>query len=185
MTVAIRQAAVQKPPRNNIARSGILPGTKSVKRFRAWDVDQAWLLPPSVQELVPENHLAHFVRNTVREHLDLTEIYAAYSDSDGGRPPFHPAMMVALLLYAYATGVYSSRRIARACEERVDFMAVTAQEKPDFRTISLFRKTHLKALGELFQQASDPAAARVTGGSRPSPRDTRGAQVTRKPRARP
>ena len=61
-------------------------------------------------------------------------------------------MMVALLLYAYSTGVYSSRRIARACETRVDFMAVTATEKPDFRTIALFRKTHLKALGELFAQ---------------------------------
>ena len=125
---------------------------RTAKRFRPWDVDQAWLLPPSVHELVPAGHLAHFVRDTVREQLDLTEIYAAYSDADGGRPPFHPAMMVSLLLYAYSTGVYSSRKIARGCEERVDFMAVTAQEKPDFRTISLFRKTHLESLAALFQQ---------------------------------
>jgi transposase len=115
-------------------------------------VDQAWLLPPSVHELVPEGHLAHFVRDTVREQLDLSAIYAAYSDDERGRPPFNPTMMVALLLYAYSTGVYASRKIATACETRVDFMAVTAMEKPDFRTIALFRKTHLEALAALFAQ---------------------------------
>jgi transposase len=95
--------------------------------------------------------LAHLVRDTVRESLDLSVIYDAYEE-DRGRPPYHPTMMTALLLYAYAQGVYSSRRIAKACEERVDFMAVTAMEKPDFRTISDFRKRHLKALGALFGQ---------------------------------
>jgi transposase len=125
---------------------------RTAKRFRPWDVDQAWLLPPSVHELVPQGHLAHFVRDAVREHLDLSAIQAAYSDDERGRPPFHPGMMVALLLYGYSTGVYSSRRIAQACETRVDFMAVTAMEKPDFRTIALFRKTHLEALAALFVQ---------------------------------
>ena len=94
------------------------------KTFRPWDVDQSWLLPPSVHDLVPPDHLAHFVRDTVREALDLTAILAAY-DEERGYPPYHPGMMVALLLYAYCRGVYSSRQIARACEERVDFMAVT------------------------------------------------------------
>jgi len=115
-------------------------------------VDQAWLLPPSVHEFVPEGHLAHFVRDTVREHLDLTAIYATYSDDERGRPPYNPTMMVALLLYAYSSGVYSSRKIATACETRVDFMAVTAMEKPDFRTIAVFRKTHLESLATLFAQ---------------------------------
>lgn len=121
------------------------------KTFRPWDVDQLWLLPPSVQELVPAGHLAHLVRDTVRETLDLSAILGEY-DEERGYPPYHPAMMTALLLYGYCQGVYSSRRLARACEERVDFMAVTALQKPDFRTISEFRKRHLDALGELFGQ---------------------------------
>ena len=110
------------------------------KTFRPWDVEQRWLLPPSVHELVPSGHLAHFVRDTVRQDLER------------GYPPYHPTMMVALLLYAYSRGVYSSRRIAQACEERLDFMAVTAMNRPDFRTIAKFRQRHLRALGDLFVQ---------------------------------
>jgi transposase len=121
------------------------------KTFRPWDVEQGWLLPASVQELVPAGHVAHFVRETVRESLDLRAIFSAYEE-ERGYPPYHPAMMVALLLYAYSRGVYSSRRIAQACEERVDFMAVTALNRPDFRTIATFRRRHLKMLGELFVQ---------------------------------
>ena len=121
------------------------------KSFRSWDVEQPLLLPPSVQELVPAGHLAHFVRDTVRESLELSAILDDYSE-ERGYPPYHPVMMTALLLYAYCQGIYSSRRIARACEERVDFMAVTARQKPDFRTISAFRKRHLRALGALFGQ---------------------------------
>ena len=121
------------------------------KTFRSWDVDQVWLLPPSVHELVPEGHLAHLVRDTVRETLDLSAILDTYAE-ERGYPPYHPVMMTALLLYAYSQGIYSSRRIARACEERVDFMAVTAQQKPDFRTINDFRGRHLKALADLFLQ---------------------------------
>ena len=97
------------------------------KSFRAWDVEQPVLLPPSVQELVPAGHLAHFIRDTVRETLDLSAILSEYAE-ERGYPPYHPVMMVALLLYAYCQGIYSSRRIARACEERVDFMAVTARQ---------------------------------------------------------
>jgi transposase len=121
------------------------------KKFREWPVDQLWLLPPSIKEFVPEGHLAHFVRDTVRDSLNLSAIVMVYQE-ERGQPPFHPGMMVALLLYAYCQGVYSSRRIARACEERVDFMAVTAMQKPDFRTIALFRKRHLEALSKLFVQ---------------------------------
>jgi len=121
------------------------------KTFRSWDVEQPLLLAPSVQELVPAGHLAHFVRDTVRESLDLSPILKVYRE-ERGYPPYHPVMMTALLLYAYCQGIYSSRRMARACEERVDFMAVTARQTPDFRTISEFRKRHLKALGALFGQ---------------------------------
>lgn len=121
------------------------------KTFRSWDVDQIWLLPPSVRDLVAEGHLSHFVRQTVCESLDLSAILEQYTE-ERGYPPYHPAMMTALLLYAYTQGIYSSRRIARGCEQRVDFMAVTALQKPDFRTISDFRKRHLEALGALFVQ---------------------------------
>lgn len=121
------------------------------KTFKSWDVDQLVLLPPSIQELVPAGHLAHFVRDMVRDSLDLSAILKTYTE-DRGFPPDDPIMMTALLLYAYCQGHYASRRIAKACEERVDFMAVTARQAPDFRTVSDFRKRHLTALGELFTQ---------------------------------
>jgi transposase len=121
------------------------------KTFRAWDVDQAWLLAPSVHDFVPAGHLAHFVRDTVREALDLSAILCEYK-GEQGQPPYHPGMLVALLLYGYSRGVYSSRRLARACEERLDVMAVTGLNRPDFRTISDFRKRHLTALSGLFVQ---------------------------------
>src|SRR5919107_4672390 len=121
------------------------------KTFRPWDVDQSWLLPPSVHDLVPPDHLAHFVRDTVREALDLTAILAAY-DEERGYPPYRPGMMVALLLYAYCRGVYSSRQIARACEERVDFMAVTGPQRAGFRTGAAFRRRPLPPLPRLFRQ---------------------------------
>jgi transposase len=121
------------------------------KIFRAWDVDQEWLLPPSVHEFVPAGHMAHFVRDTVRVGLDLSAIMADYAELRG-QPPYHPGMMLALLLYGYSRGVYASRRLAQACEERVDFMAVTGMQRPDFHTISEFRRRHLKALPELFVQ---------------------------------
>ena len=80
------------------------------KTFRPWDLEQRILL--SVHELVPAGHMAHFVRDTVREDLDLSRIMETYSE-ERGYPPYHPAMMLALLLYAYSRGVYSSRKIAQ------------------------------------------------------------------------
>jgi|SRR5580700_5512484 transposase len=121
------------------------------KTFRPWDVDQVWLLPASIHDFVPPEHPAHLVREIVRGELDLTPILSVY-DEERGQPPYHPAMMVALLLYAYSRGVYSSRQIARGCEERLDFQAVTALNRPDFRTISDFRQRHLEALAGLFRQ---------------------------------
>jgi len=124
------------------------------KTFRAWDVDQRVLFPASAGELVPRDHLAHFVRELVRGELDLGPILATY-DEERGQPPYHPAMMTALLLYAYCRGVYSSRKIETGCAERVDFMAVTGMAKPDHSTISGFRKEHLGALAGLFTEVLD------------------------------
>ena len=121
------------------------------KTFRAWKIDEPLLLPVSVQEFVAKDHLARFVLSVVKEELDLTEIMSCYC-SEKGQPPFHPVMMTALLLYAYCCGIYSSRRIAKACRERVDFMSMVALDPPDFRTIADFRRRHLKALSELFLQ---------------------------------
>jgi transposase len=121
------------------------------KTFRPWKIDEPQFLPPAAQDFVAKDHLARFMVSLVTEELDLTEITASYL-GEKGQPPFHPAMMTALLLYAYCCGVYSSRRIAKACRERVDFMSIVALDPPDFRTLCEFRKRHLKALSRLFVQ---------------------------------
>ena len=121
------------------------------KDFRAWKIDEAQLLPPSVQDYVPRDHVSRLIVSLVRESLDLSEITCRYT-SGLGQPPFDPRMMTALLLHGYASGLYSSRRIAKAALERADFMMIVAGDPPDFRTISEFRKRHLKALAGLFVQ---------------------------------
>jgi transposase len=128
------------------------------KTFRDWSLDQALLLPPSVHDFVPADHLSRFVVTLVTEELDVSAIMASYQ-GEKGQPPYHPAMMVSLLLYAYAVGVYSSRKIAKACMERVDFMAIVALQAPDFRTVSEFRRRHLAALSALFVQVLKLCAA--------------------------
>jgi len=121
------------------------------KTFRAWKIDQPLLLPLAVQDFIAPGHLARFVLALIADEIDLIVIVAAYSN-EKGQPPFNPHMMTALLLYAYCCGIYSSRRIALACRERVDFMSIVAFDPPDFRTIATFRKRHLKALSGLFVQ---------------------------------
>jgi transposase len=121
------------------------------KHFRPWKIDQPQLLPADVSEYVPKEHLARFIVALVRESLDLSEFEASYP-SVLGQPPFDPRLMVALLLTAYASGIYASRRIMKACEDRLDFKMIVAQDVPDFRTISEFRKRHLTALEKLFVQ---------------------------------
>jgi len=121
------------------------------KHFRPWKIDETHLLPPSVQDYVAENHLSRLIVSlVVRESLELSEIAGSYR-SGLGQPPFDPQMMTGLLLHSYASGLYSSR-IARATVERADFMMMVASDPPDFRTISDFRKRHLKALAALFVQ---------------------------------
>jgi transposase len=93
---------------------------------------------------------ARFVVNLLRDDIDLGEITGRYG-SERGQPPFDPIRMTALLLYSYCCGIYSLRRIAKACHERID-MSIVGLDAPDFRTIAEFRKRHLKALGALFRQ---------------------------------
>ncbi len=121
------------------------------KDFRPWRIDEAQLLPPSVQDYVPKGHLSRLIVALVREELDLSAISGSYR-SVLGQPPFDPRLMTALLLHGYASGIYASRRIAKAAVERADFMMLVAGDPPDFRTISDFRKRHLKALAALFVQ---------------------------------
>jgi len=121
------------------------------KDFRFWKIDEAQLLPPSVQDYVRKDHLSRLIVALVREELDLSGIRVSYR-SALGQPPFDPRMMTALLLHGYASGLYASRRIARAAVERADFMMIVAGDAPDFRTISEFRKRHLEALAALFVQ---------------------------------
>lgn len=120
--------------------------------FPQWHVDDVWLLPPSVHDLVPAGHIAHFVRDVVREGVDLAPLLERY-EGERSAPAFHPGMMTALLLYAYSQGIHSSRQVAQACEERLDFAAVTGLQRPDARTIAEFRKRHLSILVRLFTQA--------------------------------
>ena len=121
------------------------------KDFRAWKIDEVQLLPPSVQDYVPKDHLSQLMVALVTEELDLSAISGSYG-SALGQPPFDPRMMTALLLHGYASGIYSSRRIAKAAVERADFMMIVAGDPADFRTISEFRRRHLKALASLFVQ---------------------------------
>src|SRR5215210_2665750 len=121
------------------------------KDFRPWKIDEAQLLPASVQDYVPRDHLSRLIVALVREELDLSAIIGSYK-SGLGQPPFEPRMMTALLLHGYASGIYSSRRIAKAAVERAGFMMIVAGDPPDFRTISEFRRRHLKALAGLFVQ---------------------------------
>ena len=122
-----------------------------MKTYRPYCIDQPLLLPPDLREWLPEDHLAYFISDLI-DQLDLTPILREYEDETRGYPPYHPVMMVKVLVYAYATGVYSSRQIARRLVEDIAFRVLGAGNFPDFRTIAAFRKRHLKALGELFVQ---------------------------------
>jgi transposase len=119
------------------------------KTYRDWSPDQSYLLPPSPHDWLPEDDLVYFLLDTIAT-IDLAAIFAHYERESRGRPPFHPRMMVALLLYCYATGTRSSRKIMRRCRTDVACRIIVGDDIPDFRTISDFRKTHLARLEALF-----------------------------------
>lgn len=122
------------------------------REFLPYDPDQQFLLPPSMREWVPEDHLVWFVSDLV-DSLDLSGILAVYEKGDlRGRPGYNPVMMTKLLVYAYAVGKPSSRRIERACWEEIPFRVLSADNHPDHTSIADFRKTHLAALAGLFVQ---------------------------------
>ncbi len=121
------------------------------KTYRPWDPERYRHEAQSPAGKLPEGDLVFFLLDTV-PRLDLQRFYAPYEKETRGAPPFDPAMMVCLLLYAYCVGVFSSRKIALACERNLAFMAIVGQERPDFRTISDFRTQHLEAFKEVFVQ---------------------------------
>ena len=121
------------------------------KSYRPYLPEQELLLPPSLRDWLPESHLVYFVSDVV-DQLDLSAIEKVYEKEWRGQPPYHPRLMVKLLVYGYCLGVRSSRKIAQRLVEDVPFRVLAAANQPDFRTISDFRKIHLEALEQLFQQ---------------------------------
>jgi transposase len=121
------------------------------KTYRPYVPEQDLLLPPSLREWLPENHLAFFVSDLI-DQLDLSAITSGYEDEDRGYPPYHPVMLTKVVVYAYCVGVFSSRRIQRRLVEDVAFRVLAAGNEPDFRTIADFRKRHLPALRGFFEQ---------------------------------
>jgi transposase len=121
------------------------------KTYRAYLPEQDLLLPPSLRDWLPEDHLAYFVCEVV-EQLDLSAIESVYEEEERGQPPYHPRRMTKILIYGYCVGVFSSRRMQKKLSEDVGFRVLAAGNQPDFRTISDFRKLHLGALEGLFDQ---------------------------------
>jgi transposase len=121
------------------------------KGYRAYLPNQDFLLPPSLREWLPENHLVYFVSDVV-ENLDLSAMDAVYGDEQRGQPPYDPGMMTKLLIYGYCIGLFSSRRIQQRLHEDIAFRVLAAGNAPNFRTISDFRKIHLATLEGLFEQ---------------------------------
>ena len=134
------------------------------KTYRPYVPEQDLLLPPSLREWLPEDHLAYFVSDLI-DALDLSAVTAVYEDEERGYPPYHPVMLTKVLVYGYCVGVFSSRRIQRRLLEDIPFRVLAAGNQPDFRTIADFRKIHLTALRGLFEQvlqmARDLGALRV------------------------
>lgn len=121
------------------------------KVYRPYFPEQDFLLPPSLREWLPEDHLSYFVSELI-DQLDLSQIEQHYEGEERGYPPYHPRMMTKVLVYGYCVGVFSSRRLEKRLSEDIAFRVLAAGNEPDFRTISEFRRIHLKALEGLFVQ---------------------------------
>jgi transposase len=121
------------------------------KSYRPYYPDEELLLPPSLRDWLPEKHLAYFVSDVV-DNLDLSAMDAVYANEKRGQPPYDPWMMTKVLVYGYCVGVFSSRRIEQRLEEDIAFRVLAADNHPNFRTISDFRKIHLQTLAGLFEQ---------------------------------
>ena len=119
------------------------------RKFREWQPDASWLFPPSPRDWLPEDHLVYFLLD-VTAQVDISPIVDDYGGDNGGQPPFHPRMMLVLLLYSYSTGVFSSRKIMQRCATDAAFRIIVGEDIPDFRRIAEFRARHLKHLQPLF-----------------------------------
>ena len=119
------------------------------RKFRDWRPDESWLFPPSPSDWLPEKHLVYFLLD-VSQKIDTSRIVDDYDSGKGGQPPFHPRMMLVLLLYAYSVGVFSSRKIMKRWETDVAFRIIVGEDIPDFRRIAEFRKRHLQHMQPLF-----------------------------------
>ena len=126
------------------------------KGYRPYLPDQDLLLPPSLRDWLPEDHLVYFVSDVV-DQLDLSAIHGYYGEEKRGQPPYDPLLMTKLLVYGYCTGVFSSRRLQKRIQEDIPFKVLAAGNEPDFRTIADFRKIHLVALQGLFEQVLELA----------------------------
>jgi transposase len=153
MSVMVGQARLVEVAAGEGVESGVRLAAGEEKTFRLYDPDQVLLLAPVLSEWVPEGDLAHFVSDLVESGaLDLAGIYAGYEE-ERGYPPYDPRLMVKLLVYGYANGVVSSRKLERATYRDVAVRMLCADQHPDYRSIARFRARHLAALGELFVQA--------------------------------
>ena len=132
-------------------------GLAGTKTFRAYDQDQTFLLPPSLNDWLPQEHLARMIDALVEDTLDLAPILVSYV-GERGFPPYDPRLMLKVLLYGYATGVTSSRKLASSCEQDVAMRFLTANQTPDHRSIAKFRKRHLGAFENLFVQVLQVAS---------------------------
>lgn len=121
-----------------------------MKTFKPYEPDQLYLLPPSLRDWLPGDHLVHFISEVV-DTLDLTAIYDSYTEVRG-QPPYHPAMMVKVWLYAYSVGIRSSRRVERALYEDIGFRILSGDQQPGYWALNDFRRRHMAALGQIFVQ---------------------------------
>ena len=112
--------------------------------FKPYSQSEQWLLPPSLDELVPENHFVRIVSKTIDE-LRIQDVFAKYTKG-GGASRYNPVMLLKILIYCYITGTYSSRQIAKQCRENINVMWLTGSQKPDFRTINKFRRFNLRGM---------------------------------------
>jgi transposase len=121
------------------------------RKFREWQPDAGWLFPPSPRDWLPEDHLVYFLLDVIAQ-IDISPILNDYGGENGGQPPFHPRMMLVLLLYSYAVGVHPSRKIMQRCTTDAAFRVIVGEDIPDFRRIAEFRVRHLKHLPPLFSE---------------------------------
>ena len=119
------------------------------RKYRDWRPDESYIFPPSPQDWLPKGHLVYFLLDVIRQ-IDLSPIVNVYDSDKGGQPPFHPRMMLVLLLYSYCVGVFSSRKIMKRCETDVAFRIIVGEDIPGFRRIAEFRKRHLEHMQPLF-----------------------------------